>query len=427
MFQDQKYKVKRGYEFGQYILDAEGSILLRHPGIRVSLRPKLFNVLLMLIEHPGELISYEDLLNNFWPDEESNQESVTQAVSEIRKILGGSRNTYIETVRSGKGYRFVAAIKPVFQIDLEKVTEGPTDISIPPAMVQKVIEDPAVPSPKEEFGQDHEPAASDISLVDQVTASSLQPSLINQIGPIFRGYSWYILVSCAIYASHYMITLLLEVAYKFDVYGTRTMIAAPIFFCWILITSIGGLVVALKLALKGKGYGLVLSASIFVAAAIVAFLGAWFILPHIPITQAKFQTYAAPAAYLKDIAYILPIVLLFLVVPFHFVVILEQEIKQGRTKEIFELLSGSKLSIRPTGTIYIKVWVLGLLLAGWLAYSLAGRAHLFDNLLPSPYLFMFEVFHQTRTMLQFALGLYCITWYYSTLNRLKSKCLTRID
>lgn len=166
-----------------------------------------------------------------------------------------------------------------------------------------------------------------------------------------------------------------------------------------------------------------LAVVVFVAAAMVAFLGAWFVLPHTSVTEAKFQTFAAPDAYLKDIAYILPIALLYLIVPFHFVSVLEQDIEQGKTKEVLELLSGSELSVRPAGTIYSKIWVLGLLLAGWLAYSLAGRAHLFDNLLPSTYLVMFEVFHQTRTMVQFALGFYCLGWYYWALNRLKRKCL----
>jgi hypothetical protein len=221
-----------------------------------------------------------------------------------------------------------------------------------------------------------------------------------------------------------MITLLLEVAYRFDIYGAKAVAFAPLFFCWVLITSVWGLVIVLKTVLEGKSYGLALGVAIFVVGAMSAFLGAWFVLPHAPITEARFQTFAAPAAYLKDIAYVLPIALLFLLVPFHFVTVLEQEIKQGKAKAMFELLSGNKRSIRPAGTIYIKIWVLGALLVGWAAYSLLGRAHLFDNLLPSPYLGMFELFHQTRTMLQFALGFYCIAWYYWALNRLKSKCLT---
>jgi len=110
-------------------------------------------------------------------------------------------------------------------------------------------------------------------------------------------------------------------------------------------------------------------------------------------------------------------------VPFHFVAFLEQEIKDGKAGAVLEVLTGSKLSLRPAGTIYIRPWVLGSLLVGSVVYFFPARAHLFDNLRPSPYLSLFEVFHQTRTMLQFGLGLYCLAWYYGALNRLKSKCL----
>jgi DNA-binding winged helix-turn-helix (wHTH) protein len=378
------------YKFGPFRLEGQERRLL-HNGKVVPLPPKAFDTLLVLIQNSGRLVDREMLIRAIWGDAFVEENNLSVNISLIRKALAqsGTEFEYIETVPK-HGYRFVAK-------------------------VQGVIDDPST-SPEQELGQ------------DQIAASPFCtfPINIKQMTVTFRGYHWHVLVGCCIYACHYMITILLEVAYRFDVYGTRAMIAAPIFFCWIFITSVWGLAVALKVSSKSKGYGIVLGASIFIAAAMVAFSGAWFVLPHAPVTEANFQTFAAPAAYLKDIAYILPIALLYLIVPFHFVSALEQEIEQRGTKGVLKLLSGSKLSLRPAGTIYIKIWVLGLLLAGWLAYSLAGRAHLFDNLLPSPYLVMFEVLHQTRTMLQFALGFYCMAWYYWALNRLKSKCLPRI-
>lgn len=290
------------------------------------------------------------------------------------------------------------------------------------ATAQKVLAESVV-LPQEELVQDREPRPLEINTSERDASLPAYSPLIRQIRLILGGHFWHMLASCSIYAIHYLIALLLEVAYKFDLYGTKAMVTAPLFFCWILATSVLGLAGALKVALKGKGYGLALGLSVFVGAAVIAFVGAWFVLPDVSVTEAKFQTYAAPAAYLKDIAYILPVALLFLLVPFHFVAILEQEVKQGGQGAVLELLTGGRLSIRPAGTIYIKPWVLGSLLAGLLAYSLPARAHLFDNLLPGPYLGLFGVLHQTRTMLQFALGLYCLAWYSWALNRLKIKCL----
>jgi len=253
-----------------------------------------------------------------------------------------------------------------------------------------------------------------------VVEPSLTSSLARKIESAFGGHSWHPLASCLIYASYYAVGLLVEVAYKFDIYGNKAVIAAPFLFIWIFATSILGLTVAFRSARAEKSFGLQFSVSVFVLAAAIAFIAAWSVLPNVPVTDAKFQTYAAPAAYLKDIGYILPVALLFLVTPFHFLVVLEQEVKNGKATAVLELLARRSQGIRPTGTVYIKPWVLGLLLAGLAAYSLPARAHLFDNLLPSPYLGLFGVLHQTLTMLQFALGLYCLAWYCWALDRLKS-------
>jgi DNA-binding winged helix-turn-helix (wHTH) protein len=388
--------IKHFYEFGPFQIDIANGLLLRDRE-QVSLTPKAFELLLVLVENAGEVIGNDSLLKLVWPDTNVGRNIVSVNMATLRKALGDGvdGNVYIITVPK-RGYQFVATVR-------------------------KVITDPVIP-PKEEL---RESSILDITPAGKVADLPTGSSLIRQIRLALGDHFWHALASCSIYASHYMIALLLEVAYKFDIYGTKALITAPLFFCWILATSIWGLVLALKAT--GKSYGLVGGGIVFVVAAVVAFGGAWLVLPNIPITEAEFQTYAAPAAYLKDIAYILPIALLFLIVPFHFVAVLEHEIKQGKVKEVLKLLSGSKLSIRPAGTIYIKTWVLGLLLAGWLAYSLPARAHLFDHLRPSPYLSLFGILHQTRTMLQFALGFYCLAWYYWALNRLKSKCIVSLE
>lgn len=355
--------IKYFYEFGPFQIDITNGQLLRG-GVPVSLTPKAFKLLTVLVENAGEVIGKDELLKSVWHDTSVATNIVSVNMATLRKALddGVNGHVYITTVPK-RGYQFVAPVK----------------------VVGYAAAPPAAP-PEEELETNQETSTLDIIPIGKVGKLPINDSFIEQMRLRLGDHFWYALASCSIYASHYLITLLLEVAYRFDIYGTKAMIAAPIFFCWMLITSIWGLAVASKAALKGKG--LALAVVVFVAAAMIAFLGAWFVLPHTSVTEAKFQTFAAPAAYLKDIGYILPIALLYLIVPFHFVSVLEKEIEQGRTKEVFKLLSGSKLSIRPAGTIYIKIWVLGLFLTGWLAYSLIGRAHLFDNLLPSPYLVM---------------------------------------
>jgi transcriptional activator of cad operon len=68
-------------------------------------------LLLCLVEHAGEVVSSEDLLNQVWPGVFVNQDSVYQAVASLRRLFGDDprQPTYIETVPR-LGYRMVAAV-----------------------------------------------------------------------------------------------------------------------------------------------------------------------------------------------------------------------------------------------------------------------------------------------------------------------------
>jgi hypothetical protein len=65
---------KHFYEFGPFSADLEERTLLREGQI-VPLPPKAFDLLLVLIQHSGHLVSKDDLMNTVWPDtfvEEAN-------------------------------------------------------------------------------------------------------------------------------------------------------------------------------------------------------------------------------------------------------------------------------------------------------------------------------------------------------------------
>ena len=66
--------------------------------------------LLCYLAQAGAVVSREDLLNNIWPENQAGDESLTQAVSQLRKLLGDSARQprYIETVPK-KGYRLMVA------------------------------------------------------------------------------------------------------------------------------------------------------------------------------------------------------------------------------------------------------------------------------------------------------------------------------
>jgi len=95
------------YEFGPYHLDLGECRLLRG-GEEITLRPKLFDLLAVLIEHSGQMVEKDELIHFVWPDTEVEDNNLTVSINALRRALG--ENQYIETV-SRRGYRFAAGVK----------------------------------------------------------------------------------------------------------------------------------------------------------------------------------------------------------------------------------------------------------------------------------------------------------------------------
>ena len=105
--------VKHFYEFGPFRLDPAERRLLR-AGRPVPLRPKVFDILLALVERRGHLVEKDELLRAVWPDQFVEEGNLNKNVSTLRQALGESpaSRRYIETVPK-HGYRFVSAVREV--------------------------------------------------------------------------------------------------------------------------------------------------------------------------------------------------------------------------------------------------------------------------------------------------------------------------
>lgn len=101
------------YEFGTFRFDPENHLLLNE-GSPVSLTPKAFDILLVLVQNGGRLTTKEELMRRVWPDSFVEEANLTVNISILRKLLGESDEgqTYIETVPK-KGYRFVASVREI--------------------------------------------------------------------------------------------------------------------------------------------------------------------------------------------------------------------------------------------------------------------------------------------------------------------------
>jgi len=105
------HQLKHIYEFGTFRLDATERLLLRD-GADVPLTPKVFDLLLALVERRGRLLEKDELLKAVWRDAVVEEANLSANISILRKALGDGENglRYIETVPK-RGYRFVASVR----------------------------------------------------------------------------------------------------------------------------------------------------------------------------------------------------------------------------------------------------------------------------------------------------------------------------
>ena len=116
------------YEFGTFRLDTEKLRLLRNGEI-VALTPKAVEILRVLIEHRGQLVERQDLMNSVWGKVAVEDGNLTVTISMLRKALGEDINgrRFVETVPR-LGYKFVAEVSETFEtvpaLVIERQTVG---------------------------------------------------------------------------------------------------------------------------------------------------------------------------------------------------------------------------------------------------------------------------------------------------------------
>lgn len=101
------------YAFGPFRVDGGQRVLLRGD-VPVSLTPKAFDTLLLLLQNHGRLVSKQELLDTIWPDAFVEEKTLAQNILTVRKVLGAEPDSpvYIETVPK-RGYRFLGEVSIV--------------------------------------------------------------------------------------------------------------------------------------------------------------------------------------------------------------------------------------------------------------------------------------------------------------------------
>ena len=97
--------------FGQFVVD-RSAYRVTEDGRPIELTPKLLDLLILLLDNAGSLVTKEALLDALWPGANVTDNALTQAVSELRQALGDPAGSprYIKTV-ARRGYRFIAPVE----------------------------------------------------------------------------------------------------------------------------------------------------------------------------------------------------------------------------------------------------------------------------------------------------------------------------
>ncbi len=99
--------------FGVFELDLSAGEL-RKSGIKLRLQGQPFQVLVVLLERAGQVVSREELQQRLWPVDTfvDFDHSLNTAINKVREVLGDSASSprYVETL-ARRGYRFIAPVQ----------------------------------------------------------------------------------------------------------------------------------------------------------------------------------------------------------------------------------------------------------------------------------------------------------------------------
>ncbi|SRR5581483_1555212 len=141
----------RRFRFGLFEADtASGE--LRKSGIRLRLQEQPFQVLITLLERPGEVVTREELRQRLWPEGTfvDFDHSLNSVINKLREVLGDSAGNprFIETL-ARRGYRFLAPVEVAddraASLNLSESSAAPGTQSTRSSLLTSSDEVPSVP------------------------------------------------------------------------------------------------------------------------------------------------------------------------------------------------------------------------------------------------------------------------------------------
>jgi TolB-like protein/DNA-binding winged helix-turn-helix (wHTH) protein/Flp pilus assembly protein TadD len=132
-FMQEEPKLRRRFRFGVFDLDLRAGELRKH-GWRIRLQEQPLQVLATLLEHPGEVVTREELQKKLWPADTfvDFNHGLNKAINKVREALSDSAESprYVETV-ARRGYRFLAEVEVADARSPETAPAPPAGTEVP--------------------------------------------------------------------------------------------------------------------------------------------------------------------------------------------------------------------------------------------------------------------------------------------------------
>ena len=134
--------------FGEFELDLRAGEL-RKQGIKLKLQEQPFQILSMLLEHPGEVVTREELRSKLWPADTfvDFDHGLNKSINKLREALGDSAENprFIETLAK-RGYRFMrdlqaspGPIRSLLVLPLENLSRDPEQEYFADGLTEELI------------------------------------------------------------------------------------------------------------------------------------------------------------------------------------------------------------------------------------------------------------------------------------------------
>ena len=184
------------YRFGNYELDAQ-RCALRCAGQQVAIEPKVFEVLVYLLQHRDRVVTKEELLEQCWAGTFVSEAALTRCLAKVRKSVQPEPTgpPVIKTVY-GRGYSFVAAVTVLPRdpsLPLMSATHDATSVATARSKILIVDDEPFnvdyLEQELEDLGYETISAANGQEALEKVAAEAPDLILLDIMMPVLDGFA----------------------------------------------------------------------------------------------------------------------------------------------------------------------------------------------------------------------------------------------